>query len=389
MKTPRVWAEIDLDQVARNVAWVRSQIPSACKLLAVVKADAYGHGAEAIARILSSSGVDMLGVGNADEGIALRHQGIESPILVLGGVIGAEIRDLISHRVTATIHSSERISQLEEEARRANTRLGVHLLVDTGMARLGVAPENVEKHALAILRSPGLYLQGVGTHLASPANAEAARRQLATFEQALGRLERRGMSPPLLHQLSSRGLQRYPEHTLDMVRIGGLIYGLADQPSLETNSPQPVLSLKTQVIYIRDLPPGSPVGYGGSFVTSRNTRLATLPVGYHDGYSPAFSNRAEVLIKGKRAAVRGQVTMDYLSIDITDIPEVKVGDTATLLGSDGEDQIHASELASLSGSPLYEFPSLLGRRVMRRYSGAEHFLDLPQMENAALEKLHP
>jgi len=389
MNSPRVWAEINLDRLSRNLAWVRSLLPSTCKLLAVVKADAYGHGSAMISRALGALGIDMLGVGNADEGIALRLEGVEVPILVLGGVTDGEIDELIVHGITPTVHSPERIELFEESARKQNTRVGVHLLVDTGMGRLGVSVESVTRHAQAIARSPDLVLDGVGTHLATPCEPGAAVLQLAAFDRALSSLVREGLLPPVVHVVSSRGLLRFPERCHDMVRIGGLLYGLIDQGGVEATSPEPVLALRTQVIYLRDLPAGTPVGYDGSYQTPRPTRLATLPVGYHDGYTHCFSNSGEVLVRGRRAPVRGRVTMDYLSVDVTDIPGVRVGDTTTLLGKDGPDEIFASDLARWSGGVLYEFPSLLGRRVLRRYSGFETTASCIERGSAPMEKQHP
>lgn len=363
---PRVWAEIDLDALRANVERARRRIPSRTRILGVVKADAYGHGAVRVSHALADAGVTLLGVGDAGEGIALRESGVDSSILVLGACLDSEVRELIEHRVTPTIHSPERIEFFARAAERAGVRLPVHLLVDTGMCRLGVTPEHAVEHLHAIAREPALRLEGIGTHLATPRQELFSREQLARFERVVLAAHAEGLRPPQVHVASSVPLGRYPEATHDVVRLGGFLYGIVDEEAArDADAPRPVMALRTQVVYLRDLPAGTAVGYGGTFVTERPTRLATLPVGYHDGIPVSLSNRAEVLVRGRRVPSVGRVTMDYLMIDVTAVPGVETGDTVTILGEDARERITAAELAERAGTVLYEIPSRLGPRVVR------------------------
>lgn len=362
----RVWAETDLSALRENYARARRSLPTGCGITGVVKADAYGHGAEVVSRALEELGIDQLAVGDADEAVTLREAGILTPILVLGASLEAEIPALVEARVIPSIHSPDRIAHFAREAQRAGVRLAVHLFVDTGMSRLGVNPENALEHLRAIAAEPSLVLVGLGTHLASPEQELWSREQLARFDGVLFAARSAGLLPPRVHVASSLPLDRYPESSHDMVRLGGALYGLHPDPSrLGPDAGRPVLSLRTQVIHVRDLPSGAPVGYGGTFVTRRPTRLATLPVGYHDGFPHSLSNRGQVLIRGARAPVVGRVSMDYVTIDVTEVPEAATGDTVTILGEDGGDRIHAAELAAWAGTVCYEIPSRLGPRVAR------------------------
>lgn len=364
MHLPRVWAQLDLAALVGNLAACRKLLGDDCAILGVVKADAYGHGAVPISQALERAGISMLGVGDSHEAITLRQHGVRTPLLVLGAVVDLEIPELIQHRVTPMIHSPDRIGVFDAEARRLGVRLGVHLLIDTGMSRLGVAPEHAADHLQAIVEAPHLQLQGVGTHLASPlTDPEFTREQLRRFERVLAAARRLALPIACRHVASSQALGRYPESHLDMVRIGGLLYGIA--PGVQLPGIRPVLSLHAQVVYLRDLPPDTPVSYQGCYRTTRRTRVATLAVGYHDGYHFQLTGRAQVLVRGARAPVIGRVTMDYTMADVTDIPDVRVGDRVTLLGRDGDQEITALDLAAWAGTVPYEIPSHLGSRVRR------------------------
>ncbi len=335
-------------------------------MIGVVKADAYGHGAVSVSHALAAERIEMLGVGDADEAITLREAGITAPILVLGASLKEEIPDLVAQRVIPSIHSPERIAQFAEAARRAAVRLPVHLFVDTGMCRLGVAPERVLEHLRSIADESSLVLVGIGTHLASPEQELFSREQLARFDSVLFAARSAGLLPPRVHVASSLPLDRYPESSHNLVRLGGALFGLVPtEEQRVSDPPTPVLSLRTQVVHLRDLPSGSPVGYGGTFVTRRPSRIATLPVGYHDGFPLALSNRAQVLVLGQRVPVVGRVSMDYVTIDVTEVPGVATGDTVTIVGEDGGGRIHAAEVAEWAGTICYEIPSRLGPRVVR------------------------
>ena len=366
MHLPRVWAEIDLDRITHNLEVCRRLLSGRCRVLGVVKADAYGHGAIPIASALERSGVTMLGVGDSQEAIRLRESGIVAPILVLGAVVDGEVPDLIRHGVTPTVHSPDRIETFDRLARKLDVPLTVHLLVDTGMARLGVTPSRALNHLRAIEASSHLRLGGVGTHLAAPGDDLAfTGEQIAEFRAVIEAAAREGIHPPRLHVVSSQALTRYPDAHFDMARIGGYLYGLSSGEL--PIGVEPVLSLYTQVVYLRDVPEGTPVGYGSTFVTRRKSRIATLPVGYHDGLSHALSNRAEVLVRGRRAPVIGRVTMDYVTVDVTDVPGAAIGDRVTIIGADGGERVTARELAERSLTIPYEIPCQLGNRVQRYF----------------------
>ena len=366
----RVWAEIDVRALCDNLTLARARLPSHTAVLGVVKADAYGHGAVPISRALAGAGISMLGVGDAHEAIELREAGIDTSILVLGASLESEIPALIRHRVVPSIHSPDRIATFAAAARNAGVRLPVHLLIDTGMSRLGVTPERAIEHLSAIANEPALVLAGVGTHLASPDQQAFSREQIARFESVLRGAIIAGVRPPVVHIANSIPLDRYPETCHDMVRLGGFLYGLRPEACGNIEAPRPVLSLRTEVAYLRDHPAGTAIGYGGSYVTHRPSRLATLPVGYHDGFPHALSNRGEVLVRGKRAPVVGLVTMDYVCVDVTEIPDVATGEMVTILGKDGDDTILAGDVARWAGTIPYEIPCRLGPRVERFTVGA-------------------
>ena len=365
MKSHRAWANIDLDLLENNLRALRSLLPEK-KILAVVKADAYGLGAIPISRRLEDGCIDYLGVGTSREALDLRNAGITSPVLVLGALVEPEIELLIDQNVAVTIHSPGRIQELQDAASRAHRQMAVHLLIDTGMSRLGVSPEQAVDHACTISTPPPLNLEGIGTHLSSPSDVKEVARQRKIFEQITGDLASRGIEPPLVHIDASVAALGDPDPHANMVRIGGALYGLASATP-GTDLMQPILTLKSQIVYLRDHPPGQSIGYGGTFTTMRHCRLATVPIGYHDGFPSTMSNRGEVLVHGKRVPVVGRVTMDYTVIDVTDVEGTTVGDEVTLVGSDGSEHISIEEIAGWCRIVPYEVTCLLGRRILRHH----------------------
>jgi alanine racemase len=375
----RTWAEIDLTALERNLAAVRRAAGDAAVML-VVKADAYGHGAVPVSWHLLKHGVACLAVGDSTEALALRGAGVTAPILILGAIVPGEMEDVVRGGIAVTVHTASRVRELRHEAERRGARVKVHLKVDTGMGRLGCAPERALGIAREILRSRGLVLEGLATHLASPNPAGAVRteRQLTRFARVLADLRREGIDPPWRHALSSGGILSFPGAArggtsaldLNMIRPGIAIYGIgpgSDADAGGEDSLRPALSWRTQIVYLRDHRAGSRIGYGGTWRAPRPSRIATLPVGYNDGYRFAFSNKAHVLVRGQRAPVVGRVSMDYVTVDVTDIPGVAVGDVATLIGSDGDESIRVEELATWADSIPYEILCGIGRRVVREY----------------------
>ncbi len=370
MKPDRAWANIDLSVLQENYRRLRQRLPSK-KILAVVKADAYGHGSLPISRKLEAAGIDFLGVGTSQEAIELREAGITCPVLVLGALVEPDLDFIIEADVSVTIHSPGRIQELQDVAQRLGKRLSVHLLVDTGMARLGVSADQAVQHALTIENSSHLHLEGIGTHLASPSVAEEVQRQRRSFRAITDQLSSQGISPTFIHIDASHAALDNADSSANMIRTGGALYGILDGISRQRPDWcavfEPILSLKSQIVYLRDHPPGQRIGYGGTFTTMKNCRLATIPIGYHDGFPTTLSNRGQVLVRGIRVPVVGKVTMDYTIIDVTEVEGAIVGDEVTLLGNDGESSIAAEEIARWCGIGPYEVTCLLGRRILRKY----------------------
>jgi alanine racemase len=366
MQHARTWAEVDLGALERNLAAVRAAAPGASVML-VVKADAYGHGAVPVAWHLLRHGATHLGVGDSTEALALRAAGITAPILILGAIVPGEADDVVRDGVSVTVHSTTRVRDLQRQAERLGARVKVHLKVDTGMGRLGCAPERALGIAREIRRSARLDFEGVSTHLASTAPEDSARAglQLRRFRAVLDALRREGIDPPWKHAIASGGLESFPAPELNLVRPGIAVYGV--RPPGSRLVLEPALSWKTQVAFLRDHRKGARIGYGGTWRAPRRARIATLPVGYNDGYRYAFGNRARVLVRGREAPVVGRVSMDYVMVDVTDVPAARVGDDVVLLGRDGDLRIGAEDMATWAETVPYEILCGLGRRVVRIY----------------------
>ena len=368
MRGYRVWAEIDLAALRHNINTIRRALEPRTKIMAVAKADAYGHGALPIAWTALESGCAMVGVGDSGEAIQLREGGIPGPILILGAIVEEEIHKVVQYDISVTVHSTDLLPLLNQEARRRNRPLRVHLKIDTGMARLGASPARALDVARAILDCSNLQLEGVSTHLASAANPEAVREQLDQFRSAIDELTGDGIQPPILHAANSAGLFTCPEAHFDMVRPGIALYGM--DPGIFARlgiSLKPVLSLRSQIAYLKGVGADVPIGYDGRYRTTRPTRIATCPVGYNDGYPYQLSGRGEAVVRGRRVPVVGNVTMDYIMLDLGDVPDAEVGDEVTLIG----DGIRVEELARRAGTIPYELTCRLGRRVGRVPANAE------------------
>lgn len=367
----RVWAQVDLGGVRRNLAAIRRRLGPGQEMLVVVKADAYGHGAVEIARSAIASGAAFLGVGDSQEGLTLRAAGIREPILVLGALIPGEIEAILTHGITPCVHSEEKARLLAKVARSVDRPLAVHLKVDTGMGRLGVRPDRVGDLLDAIRSMPPLFADGLCTHIAAtdPRDPQVDE-QLSRFSDLVGRYADGPTPIRWRHAANSLVLCSRRKVPFNLVRVGGAVYGVEPAPG-DGGVPlgvEPVLSLHSQVVYLKDLPAGSRVGYAGSYVAPRPIRIAVLPVGYHDGYSFAYGNRAHVLVRGRRAPVRGRVSMDYTTVEVTDIPDVRVGDPVVLLGRQGDESVTIQDLASWRQTVPYEISCSLGPRVRILYT---------------------
>ncbi|MEM7309325.1 MAG: alanine racemase [Planctomycetota bacterium] len=384
MDTSRVWADIDLDALGHNLGVIRRAVGPAPALLLVVKADAYGHGAVAVAHHALRSGAQALGVGTSAEALELRRAGIRARILVLGTIVAEEVGSCVRHGIEIGLHATDRARALEEAGRVAERVVRVHLNVDTGMGRLGVLPRRAADVLRVVQRSPHVELAGVMTHLAAVDEHDPSpEEQLRRFERVLASARGEGLIPASawVHAANSLGIFRGAGSAYDAVRPGLAAFGVGtDLPT--ARALQPVLSWRTQVVFLKDLPAGSRVGYGGAWTASRDTRVATLPVGYNDGLAWSLGNRAEVLVRGRRAPLIGRVSMDYATVDVTDVPGVAVGDTVTLLGRDAGERIRVEELAERAGTIPHEITCRVGQRVGRVYRGGDEPAPGPPPERA-------
>lgn len=367
----RVYARVDLDAVCQNVQSVRRKVGPDVKIMAVVKTDAYGHGAVPVAKALSGL-ADAFAVATAEEAVELRRSGVGEPILVLGVVFEPDFPLLLDHDVAGTVFQYETAAALAACAKRRGKTAHVHLKVDTGMGRIGLQPDEAGlREACRIAALPALTLDGAFTHFACAdmADKTSRNRQAAAFLRFLDALQKAGVEIPLRHMCNSADIIDADGGFLDMVRSGILTYGL--YPSDEVDKAGfpllPAMALKSHVAFVKTVDAGFPVSYGSTFVTNRRTVIATIPVGYGDGYPRQLSNRGRVLIRGQFAPILGRVCMDQFMVDATDIPGVQAGDEVTLIGKDGDGRIPVEEPAALSGRFNYEFCCDINKRVPRVY----------------------
>ncbi len=364
-------AEIDTEALRHNLRWVRSRLDAGTGLLAAVKGDAYGHGAVPCALALAAEGVDWFGVALVEEGRELRDAGIRRPILCLGGVGPAGAEAAIEAGLTPVISTLDDAQRLDEAAGRRKVPFGVHLKVDTGMGRLGVPLPHWSGFLDKLAGLRWLRVDGICSHLAvSDEDDEGARvhtrEQGRRFLGAVQDARARGFHPPLLHLANSGAILAHPRLQFELARPGLLLYGYSPAGPAPQLPLRPVMTVRSQVLLVRDLPAGVSISYGRAWRTDRPSRIATLPVGYADGYPRSLSNRGEVLIHGHRAPVRGRVCMDLCMVDVTDIPvPVRAGDDVVLLGPQGDDRIDAWELAGWAETLAWEILARFSTRVPR------------------------
>ncbi|HON58167.1 MAG TPA: alanine racemase [Smithella sp.] len=363
----RSWVEIDLDNFTHNLKEIKRIIGPNTDFMPAIKADAYGHGAIEISRAALQNGAKMLGVANADEGVQLKISGIEAPIVILGPSTDAEIDQIIKYHLTPSISDVTFALKLNRALSKSGRKLPVHVEVDTGMGRGGVRYDEAFDLIQKISKMPCLELEGIFSHFASSEKKISDNdKQWSLFRQLLDRIKRAGMEIPYRHMDNSGAILNYPESRLNMVRPGLMIYGI--YPSAENRGMarlRPVMSFKTTVVLLKSFPAGCGIGYNSTFVTSKPTRIATIPVGYGDGYSFLLSNQGEALIRGKRAPIVGRVSMDLCTIDVTHIPDCRVGDEVVLLGRQGKEVISADEIAARARTISYEVLCALGKRAPR------------------------
>jgi len=370
------WAEIDLNQLAANFNQIKNRVGSTARVMAVVKANAYGHGAVECARRLAAEGADWFGVALPEEAIELRNTGITQPILCLAGFWPGQAAVCIQHKLTTVVYRVDLLEALNHAAAEAGVTADAHVKVDTGMGRLGVRLDQLSEFVEAFKRFPNVRLDGLMTHFAAADDASCqplTLDQIRRFDDAVAIVREQGYRPSHLHLANSAGIYGHRESWGNMVRPGGVLYGLwRDVLPAKISDPGfgPVMSLNSRIILLKWVPRGETIGYGCTFEASRRSLIATLPIGYHDGYRRGLSNRAHVIIRGAYAPVVGRISMDLTLIDVTDVAGVGLHDRVTLLGRDQRNpelSIHAEDLARISGTLSYEVTCGISDRVRRAF----------------------
>ncbi len=369
------WVEISLSKLHRNFQRVR-ELAGRRRVMAVIKADAYGHGAVPVAKCLAECGVDWFGVATVEEALELRAAGIQQPVLLLGGLYMSDPAHLVEYRLTPSISSTMRLDTYAECARRYGRPIEFHLKVDSGLGRLGLPLDRVKAFVNHYRELEGLQLKGLFTHLASAEDfvASQTEEQGERFSVALGQLRGLQVEPEWIHVSNSAALltgRKFPEN---LVRVGALLYGycmpLIVPPGQELPKVpefEPVLAFKSRIVYMKDVASGTPLGYGAAFHTRRPSRIATVPVGYADGLNHALSNCGSAIVRGRRARIVGSISMDLSLLDVTDIPGTDIGDEIILIGQADNTSITAVEIAQLLDTVPYEVLCSIGKRVPRIY----------------------
>ena len=368
----RCYVEISLEAIGHNIREVKKRLPEGVKLLGVVKANAYGHGAVPVASYLENQ-VDYFATATIEEAVELRENGISAPILILGYVSPSQYGDLVEYDITQTIDSYAQALALEKEAARQNRKAKAHLAVDTGMTRIGFqVTEHDADEAAKIADLPHIELEGMFTHFscADQEDKTYCSMQMEKYDKMTALLAERGVTIPLRHICNSAGIMEFDDHRFEIVRSGIITYGI--YPSEEVKKERldliPALSWKSHVIHVKEVGPGIGVSYGATYVTEKPmTRIATVSAGYADGYPRALSNQGCVLIHGKKAPIIGRICMDQMMVDVTDIPDVQVEDVVTLVGTDGDETITIEEIANPAARFDYEMLCDISSRVTRVY----------------------
>jgi alanine racemase len=362
------YAQIDLGAIAHNIAEIKKALKKGVKFMAVVKADGYGHGAIEVSKAAVASGVDYLSVASFMEAIQLREAGVSAPILILSESPLEFADDIVANGLTQTVYTMRLAEALSKAANSAGKTAKVHLKVDTGMGRIGAFPHEAEGLLEKIKALPGVVVEGLFTHFAKADDPSDpyTRHQLSLFNDLAGKVEKKQYSIPLKHAANSAASLYYPDSHLDMVRIGLAMYGISPG-NVKSGIPlKSALSFKTKIMFSKRVPKGTKLSYGATYETPRETTIVTIPVGYADGFSRALSNKAQVLINGKRFPVAGRVCMDMTLVDVGD-ENLNIGDEVVLIGSQGDNHISADEIARLSDTISYEVVCGIGKRVPRVY----------------------
>lgn len=373
-KHKRVCAVVDLDAAVENMEHMRKNLRPETKMFAVIKANGYGHGAVQIAKKLD--GLDYVfgyAVATVEEALQLRRNGLYKPILILGYTFPDCYGELAEQDIRPAVFRMDMAEALSREAQRQEKVLKIHIKVDTGMSRIGILPDDKGIDFIRRVRAlPGLEIEGIFTHFARADEKDktSALEQFRRFTDFIGKTEKElAFRIPIKHCANSAAIMELPETQMDLVRAGISLYGLWPSEEMDKSRMvlRPLFSLYSHIVYMKTVPAGTPVSYGGTYVTDKERRIATIPVGYGDGYPRGLSGKGAVLIRGKRAPILGRVCMDQFMVDVTDIPEAVEGDLVTMIGKDGEERITMEELGDISGRFNYELACDLGSRIPRIY----------------------
>jgi alanine racemase len=362
----RVWAEIALDRLIANYRLVKKQTGKA-KIMAAIKADAYGHGAIEVANILVEEGVDFFGVASVEEGVELRKGGVDTDILVLSPILYNQIDEIIEHNLMPTISELAFFRELNQRLKTLGTTINAHVEIDTGMTRTGIPYAEAKNAMNSLAASPYIKISGIFTHFPlADADGNFTVRQIRTFSQLVSDIRQKGLRPRFVHMANSSGIFNFTNAYFNLVRPGISLYGLRSSPNVYYGDGfKPVMTLKSKIVNLREVPTNTPISYGHTFRTSRRSRIATVSVGYADGYPRMLSNIGETLCNGRRAKIVGTVCMDLMMIDVTDVPDTGIGDAVTLIGREGKEEITAEECATKCKTIVYEITSGIGPRVAR------------------------
>ncbi|MDR0405839.1 MAG: alanine racemase [Clostridiales bacterium] len=366
----RAWCEVSLDAITYNLKQFR-ELASDAKIMAVVKADAYGHGVQEVSRTLADSGADALAVAIPDEALQLRNSGIDIPILVLGHTPAEYMGEMTALDITPTVYDFSTAKAVSNAAQRQNKTAKIHVKVDTGMNRLGYPANAATVDLIADLATlPNVEIEGLFTHFSRADEEDAAytEMQFARFTAVADALARRGISIPLKHVCNSAAAMRFPHMRLDMIRVGISLYGLYPSEIHYDLPLRPAMQLKSAIAHIKEVPAGERISYGGIYTTARNTKVATVPIGYADGYSRLLSGKAKTIVSGQFAPVLGRICMDQCMIDVTDVNNISIEEEVVLFGAGQGLSIPIEELARIEGTVHYELLCVIGKRVPRCYT---------------------
>lgn len=371
----RAWAEVNLDAISKNLKNIRKITNPSAKLLAVVKADAYGHGFLDVSKTMIESGADYLGVATFEEAKQLRIHSIDVPIMIIGPIIDSDIENIIKLDIISTVFDIDTAKRISDRAKLMGKNAKIHIKLDTGMTRIGFVcgEDNIDtiNNILNISKMPSLEIDGIFTHFARADECDRAHTdmQFKKFMDVCNVLEENGLNIPIKHVCNSGGIIEFPEYHLDMVRCGIICYGYypSNQVHKERLPLETAMTFKTVVTNVKDVPKNTPISYGGTFVTDKKMKIATIAIGYADGYSRVLSNKAEVIINGKKAKLVGNICMDQAMADVSDIYDVKIGDEVILFGKNGNNMITVESVADIIGTINYEILCVVGKRVPRVY----------------------